>query len=52
MTAKQLENMSDNGTLTVNGKEFSTEQIQNALDKSTDDLLTMQAEINGKKFKN
>ena len=51
MTAKQLENMSDNGTLTVNGKEFSTEQIQNALDKSTDDLLTMQAEINGKKFK-
>ncbi|MBO8430071.1 hypothetical protein IAC76_01655 [Spirochaetes bacterium] len=27
------------------------QQIQNALDKSTDDLLTMQAEINGKKFK-
>ena len=51
MTSAQLENMSENGKITVNGKEFSTEQIQKALTQSTDDLLTMQAEINGKKFK-
>ena len=51
MTSAQLENMSENGKITVNGKEFSTEQIQKALTQSTDDLLTMQADIAGKKFK-
>jgi len=43
--------MSENGLITINGKKYNTKQIQDALSQSSADMLNMQAEINGKKFK-
>jgi len=51
MTSAQLQNMSENGLITINGKKYNTKQIQDALSQSSADMLNMQAEINGKKFK-
>ncbi len=51
MTSYNFNKMFPDGKITVNGKVFTTEDVQNALSQSSSDLLTMRAQINGKNFK-
>lgn len=45
MTAAQLENIAEDGFVTINNKKFSAADINEALDGSTNDLMKIRAEI-------
>ncbi len=51
MTKVHFDRMFPDGKISVNGKVFTTNDVQRALSQSSSDLLTMRAQINGKSFK-
>lgn len=51
MTRVNFDRMFPDGKISVNGKVFTTTDVQRALSQSSSDLLTMRAQINGKTFK-